>query len=528
MQLSSLLVAVALMIALMICGSSADASSSERVFLLKRDPVSMLSRKQSNKSTRMASALPPYKTLYFDQKLDHFDFTNDKTFKQRYLVCDSFVGKMTPSTPIFFYTGNEGDIVTFYENTGLMFDTAPQFNALIIFVEHRYYGVSNPFGPVNSFTPENIKWLSSEQALADYSYFITEMFGLDEKRTNPVIAFGGSYGGMLSSWWRMKYPHIVDGAIAASAPIFQFTGLTAPNVYNQICTEDFKKSSNLAKYHETCDAVIKNGLSILNQYYQNNNPQILQKLSSQFRICSPGIRTSADVNQLISWLTQAYNTLPMIDYPYPANFLMPLPGYPIQVICDRISTIMASEKVTTDTYLKAVLEGANVYYNYTGTSTCNNLTQPDSPSLGDDGWEYQTCNEMVMPIGNYPQTDMFIPAPWDLQAWISYCQQKWKVTPRTNWAITNYGGKRAILEATNIVFSNGDLDPWHGGGVLPGMKVNEKVKVVYIEGGAHHLDLRSSNPLDPQSVRLARALEVKEITAWLNEFSAKRGLKMKY
>ena len=46
--------------------------------------------------------------------------------------------------------------------------------------------------------------------------FIKEKYSAKNK---AVITFGGSYGGMLSAWIRMKHPHVFQGALAASAPI---------------------------------------------------------------------------------------------------------------------------------------------------------------------------------------------------------------------------------------------------------------------------------------------------------------------
>jgi len=56
----------------------------------------------------------------------------------------------------------------------------------------------------------------------------TETHGLTN---SPVITFGGSYGGMLAAWMRMKYPHKIWGALAASAPVRWFRDLTDPGAY---------------------------------------------------------------------------------------------------------------------------------------------------------------------------------------------------------------------------------------------------------------------------------------------------------
>ena len=38
--------------------------------------------------------------------------------------------------PVFFYTGNEGSITNFWDNSGFVFEAAEKFNALVIFGEH--------------------------------------------------------------------------------------------------------------------------------------------------------------------------------------------------------------------------------------------------------------------------------------------------------------------------------------------------------------------------------------------------------
>jgi len=114
------------------------------------------------------------------------------------------------SAPILFYAGNEGDVTNFYDNSGFMTTTlAKKWGALVVFAEHRYYGTSMPFdNKTKAFEKENLKYLNVQQVLEDFVAVIqdvkTNRYPMLKDRA--VIAFGGSYGGMLAAWMRMKYP----------------------------------------------------------------------------------------------------------------------------------------------------------------------------------------------------------------------------------------------------------------------------------------------------------------------------------
>lgn len=105
-------------------------------------------------------------------------------------------------------------VLLYLNATGLMWENAERFGAMLIFAEHRYYGESLPFG---ENTYKHMEWLSSEQALADYATLLYDFKTRHKLEKSPVIGFGGSYGGMLATWARIKYPHVRNHAACSAA-----------------------------------------------------------------------------------------------------------------------------------------------------------------------------------------------------------------------------------------------------------------------------------------------------------------------
>ncbi|WJX88513.1 putative serine protease eda2 [Trifolium repens] len=165
------------------------------------------------------------KELWLNQTLDHFSPYDHRQFRQRYYeFLDYF---RIPDGPVFLVIGGEGPcngIVNDY--IGVL---AKKFGAAVVSLEHRYYGASTPF---DNIATENLKYLSSKQALSDLAvfrqYYQDSLNAKWNKKgvENPWFVFGGSYAGALSAWFRLKFPHLTCGSLASSGVILAIQDYT--------------------------------------------------------------------------------------------------------------------------------------------------------------------------------------------------------------------------------------------------------------------------------------------------------------
>lgn len=440
-----------------------------------------------------------YKELWFRTKLDHFAFHNNKTFKLRYLLDDRYWDR--DGGPIFIYTGNENSIELFAEVTGALWEWAPEFGALVVFAEHRFFGKSLPFGNESSESPDKLGYLSSDQALADYADLILHLkYTLPGAEKSAVIAFGGSYGAMLAAWMRLKYPHLVDGALSSGGPFNMPPGLVPCSTYSEAVTNAYRSVS------EQCVTAIRNSWAVMERLASTDAGA--RYLQEKFRTCQP--LHPSNYTLFRDMVRETYGVVAMSNYAEPSDLVGALPANPVKEICKHFMNAPKAPKATLG-LVDAAADAMSIVSPKGNGRTCVDVFLYERNL---DSYQFMKCNELMQPFCGNGVSDMFYPYTWNATEERERCQKKFGITPDFYRTVMMYGGSK-FSTATNIIFSNGELDPWSALGVLE--PPNDNLVVIIIPGVAHHVDLRFASTTDTRAVKQARAIEKNYIRQWISQ-----------
>lgn len=263
-----------------------------------------------------------------------------------------------------------------------MVNLAQKHQALLINIEHRFYGASYPTADMST---ANLEWLSSEQALADVARLVSSLKAEYETETSKVVTFGGSYPGCLSAWMRLKYPALVQGAIASSAPLLAKLDMSEYMEVVSNATVEFTGKTS-------CNSALEAAAIAVSLLASQGVGSVgMQKLEKDFNTCGP-IASELDLAVLLSDLMG--NIQGVVQYNNPN------PGY-----------------VNVDSVCQQMLAGSDAYAQFVALSlqfksgACEDASWDDTVTVlsrtANDGgnamraWTYQTCSE----FGYYQTTN---------------------------------------------------------------------------------------------------------------------------
>jgi len=442
--------------------------------------------------------------------LDHFNGENVGTFRQRYLVNDTWFGGR--SSPILFYCGAEGaGVPSIFEHSGYVLALAKELKALVVFGEMRFFGDSMPFGEDESFRPDptHLGLLSVEQALADDASLILKMKERYDTPGSPVVALGGSLAGTLAYMLRQKYPHVVSMALASSAPILGYPDLTSPFGWYRVATHTYESQA------PGCPAAVRRAFSTL---LAAGAPQ----LSRAYNACTP-IRPT-QLPRVVGWLVATLTG----SLAARAESAYPLARSPVVEACATVAAASGS----LSAFAPLVVPHGSCL-DVSRLEATGLAVRPGSlaargrvggPKTANKAWDYLACTEIVHPIAANNVSDMFPPQTWSVDALSAGCRREFHAAPRPAWMPRSMGmarGAAHLADATShVIFTNGLLDPWSAQSVT--QNVSSTLVAINIPDGSHHSDLGAPpNPdvseADSPTLRAARAQQLAILKGWLEE-----------
>jgi len=400
--------------------------------------------------------------------------------------------------PIFLVLGGEGPIADTYVGDHFISGYwARIFGAMIVALEHRFYGDSMP---TTDSSTTNLTLLSAEQALADavgFRQYITESF---QATTSKWIVFGGSYSGALSAWARSKYPHIFHGSFASSGPV------------NAV--EDFYEYFDVvsASLGPTCNSIIRKATQTIDGLLNTTDGRA--SLSKQFNTCKP-ISTDLDATTFTEDISDPI--CGVVQYNKDNDGRQEVT---IDQLCD-IFINGQSDPVSAWVTAYQLINGMDCIET-TYTDMINDL----QPTSAGRCWTWQTCTEF-----GYYQTGELTTQPFSSRISLNFfkqiCQDTFgpmRTDPDTDWSNNNFGGLNLKTTVSNTFLGDGIIDPWHALAILPTVKGGTtgsellplNSAAYLINGTAHCADLYAPSPNDLNDLTNARNLAFDLLSVWLS------------
>jgi lysosomal Pro-X carboxypeptidase len=480
------------------------------------------------------------------QPVDHFNSGDSRRFLQQFQLYD---GYFQPGGPVIYLLGPERGLTTYEITYSSMGYYAAAMNALIVASEHRYYGQSLPFGPVDSFVLPNMVYLTIQQSLADYVALVQAVKAtVPGASHSPVFTFGGSYAGFLSAVIRQTYPSVVAGAIASAAPVYTYSA--AEDTWFDEVTLSYQNAN------QTCATSIARSFAQLEADLSNQT--LYSAVQRNLNLCEN--ITTANWQLVFQQLKQCFSTVTQFNYPL-RNLLCE--GWPLQTLCGKYD---ASSSEKSYASLRIALDMCyNISqtplscFDFTGAqgplpAVCTQASHVPSFSRFDathvpasapiNPWTYQSCTQYIMPVAGAGmfQVDSWS-AGWSLPQAQAVCQY---VIPGAPWmpyppvltapACADNAAVGCALEETaaanfsRVVFSNHAYDPVRG--YSPQQNITSsgdlhrvldpllELYAINVADSAHCLDLICLTPTapfssDPPAVIQARQFELEMLNRWL-------------
>ncbi|XP_023595892.1 putative serine protease K12H4.7 [Trichechus manatus latirostris] len=356
----------------------------------------------------------------------------------------------------------------------------------------------------------SLSYLSSRQAMADIVNFRTKVAKKMGLTKNKWVVFGGSYGGSLAVWSRIKHPDLFAAAAGSSAPI-----LAKANFYEYF--EGVQRS--LGTHNSECLKAVKEAFDQVVEMLKL--PKYYSKLESDFMLCkklklNSVMDTSLLLNRLIMFVTVT------VQYNINAKNNK---GNQVLIRIKEFCDIMTNSSLGSPYYRFVRIIHSVVKEEYLCCLATNyddklksfsdSSIDYHNPTKGRQ-WFYQSCTE----FGFFKTTDSmnqpFTGLP--LSYYVQQCSDLFG--PEFNYDKLNtgvmstneyYGG--FSVRGSKIIFSNGSFDPWHILGITK--DISEDLLAVFIKGEGHCSDLTARRDTDSAELIQAREKIFHILQKWL-------------